>query len=122
MQADREFAAQVAAEQGPRRTAVWTRWFTVGGKQIVSGQVVTGAEAITELMAPAFDDPDYTLSWEPDLAQASIDGTLGWTSGRYVSRSAGPEGPEEKYGRYLTLWQRLPDGSWRVSLDTGVPD
>jgi uncharacterized protein (TIGR02246 family) len=34
-----------------------------------------------------------------------------------------PKGkPEQRIGgRYLTLWKRQPDGSWKISSDLGVP-
>lgn len=31
-------------------------------------------------------------------------------------------GPVQSEGRYLTVWQRQPDGDWKVAVDAGVPD
>ena len=60
--------------------------------------------------------------WGPDMATASPDGQLGWTSGRYENWRQGPDGIVTSEGRYLTLWARQADGTWKVDLDTGVPD
>jgi ketosteroid isomerase-like protein len=122
MAADRRFAAEVAAADPADRGAVWAGWFAPDGRQIVPGTVVTGHETITALMDGAFTSPGFALEWDPDTAAASPDGQLGWTSGRYVSRGIGPEGEVVTEGRYLTIWRRLPDGAWKVDLDTGVPD
>lgn len=122
MAADRSFAAEVAAAAPAERAAVWAGWFAPDGRQVVPGAVVQGAESIVALMKGAFTAPGYSLEWDPDSATASADGTLGWTTGRYVNRREGPGGRVESEGRYLSLWKRMPDGSWKVDLDTGVPD
>jgi ketosteroid isomerase-like protein len=118
--ADRRFAAAVAAARGADRADAWTAWFAVDGCQIVPGAVVSGHAAIRELMAPAFADTTFALRWEPDLAEGTAD--RGWTSGRYVSIRRGADGPVRREGRYLTCWRRVADGSWKVAVDTGVPD
>ncbi len=122
MQADRDFAAAVAAAAPAERAAVWAEHFTEDGRQIVRAAVVDGQAAIADLMRGSFENPGYTLTWEPDLAEAG-GGDLGYTSGRYVSRRVAADGNEStQQGRYLTLWRRQADGSWKVALDTGVPD
>jgi ketosteroid isomerase-like protein len=122
MEADRMFAADVAAADPADRASVWAGWFVPDGRQIVPGAVVQGTGSIAAMMNGAFTSPGYTLEWDPDSATASPDGMLGWTTGRYINRRETPEGPVEAEGRYLSLWRRLPDGSWKVDLDTGVPD
>lgn len=120
MDADRRFAAEVAAALGGERARIWAGWFAPSGRQLVPAAVVTGPTDILALMEPAFADPGFSLTWTPDLADGA--GAWGWTSGRYVSTRPGPEGPVAREGRYLTVWQRQPDGAWKVAVDTGVPD
>jgi ketosteroid isomerase-like protein len=122
MDADRRFAGEVAAAAPEDRGAVWAGWFAPDGRQIIPGRVVQGTRSIAELMGPAFATVGYSLTWAPDLASASADGDMGWTSGRYESRSTGPEGEKVGHGRYLTIWRRQADGGWKVALDNGVPD
>jgi len=122
MDADRRFASEVAAADPADRGRIWAEWFAPDGRQIIPGKVVEGTESITALMGPAFATVGYSLTWNPDIASASADGDMGWTSGRYESRSTGPEGDTVGHGRYLTIWRRQPDGGWKVALDNGVPD
>jgi ketosteroid isomerase-like protein len=122
MAADRQFAAEVDAADPADRAAVWAGWFSPAGMQVLPGRIVEGPEAIASLMGPAFTAPGSALTWEPDMVRASPDGRIGWTSGRHESRGEGPEGPTVSEGRYLTLWARQRDGTWKVDLDTGVPD
>lgn len=122
LEADRAFAAEVAAADPADRGKVWASWFSPSGRQIIPDRVVEGQQAIADLMTPGLATPGYTLTWEPDMGGMSAAGDFGWTSGRYESRQAGPEGDLATFGRYLTIWERQPDATWKAVLDTGVPD
>jgi ketosteroid isomerase-like protein len=86
--------------------------------------VVTGRPAIVERLR-ALDD-GWVLDWAPVHAEASTDGSLGFTWGRWVLYRAATPGSRST-GKYLTVWRRGPDGRWRVAADIGnqapaVPD
>jgi ketosteroid isomerase-like protein len=118
MQADRDFAAEVA-EGG---AAAWASWFAEDGA-IIQPQVgeVRGRSAIRDFMA-ALDDPNVSLSWEPDRADIAASGDLGWTTGHYVSEVRGPDGAlQRSEGLYVSIWRRQADGSWKVVMDLGNP-
>jgi ketosteroid isomerase-like protein len=69
--------------------------------------------------------PKASVSWEPLNVEASTDGSLGYTWGRYeyTEPDVDPAKPAVKStGFYLTIWKRQPDGSWRFTMDTGTPD
>lgn len=63
------------------------------------------------------------LTWVPSEAQASQQGDLGYTWGRYEysDRTASGKAVVET-GTYVTIWRRQADGSWKVVLDGGEPD
>ena len=83
------------------------------------GQPVEGRAAIVDNLR-ALDD-GWALDWEPAHAEASVDGSLGWTWGRYaLYRIETPQARQT--GKYLTVWRRDRDGRWRVSADIGNPD
>jgi ketosteroid isomerase-like protein len=60
--------------------------------------------------------PGDTLDWAPLLGRAAASGDLGYTVGAAVHRV---EGKPPTYSKYLTIWIRRPDGSWRFVLDGG---
>lgn len=62
--------------------------------------------------------PPSAWSWHPVLAGGSESGDLGFTVGESVIRT---EGQPASYGKYLTIWRRLPDGSVRYLTDGGTP-
>ena len=80
-----------------------------------------GRDAVRRRVAGFLDDPDLDFTWEPELADVSAAGDMGWTVGHYRAelRRAGQE-PKVQTGRYLTVWRRQPDGSWKVVVDADV--
>ena len=75
-------------------------------------------------MAGLFGDPTLRLVWDPDTATIAAGGDLGYTIGRYQLRRLSPDGSFAvlSTGRYLTIWRKQADGSWKAELDTGNPD
>lgn len=118
MEADRAFSAAVA-EGG---SEAWVSWFAPDGAQIQPGQgEVRGHDAIRVLMS-GLDDPDFSLRWEPLRADIAASGDLGWTTGEYVSEGKGPDGELRRgQGRYVSIWRKQADGSWKVVMDLGNP-
>ena len=80
------------------------------------GEAVTGRAAIVDGLR-ALDD-GWVLDWTPVHAEASADGSLGWTWGRYaLYRKDSPD--SKATGKYLTVWRRGADGRWRAAADIG---
>jgi uncharacterized protein (TIGR02246 family) len=50
-----------------------------------------------------------------------VDGDLAYEMGRYsfVLKAPG-QSPTTQVGRYLTIWQRQPDGKWLIKTDAGL--
>lgn len=111
---DREFARQSAA----RGAIAWQEFMAPdAGKPANGGRWLIGPQEIGENMIAAFGS-GFTLAWEPTRAELSRGGKLGYTWGRYHSALKG----KLHDGTYMTVWQKQPDGSWKVLFDTGDPD
>jgi ketosteroid isomerase-like protein len=93
------------------------RFMTEEGKMLpASGPPVVGRATIRERMS----DGDYTIDWEPAEAEVAASGDLGYTWGNYITTINSPSGEVTKItGRYLNIWKKQPDGSWRVAIDMG---
>jgi ketosteroid isomerase-like protein len=116
--ADREFARDTAA----RGAEAWASWFAPDGLMFPAGKpAVQGRERIRELMSdlrdPRTGEGELTIEWEPIGGGMSASGDLAWTYGS--ARIATPHG--ERSARYLTVWRKQPDGTWRVQADLGNP-
>jgi ketosteroid isomerase-like protein len=118
MQADRDFAADVARGG----SEAWASWFAADGSIIQPGVgELRGRESLRDFMS-ALDDPDVTLSWEPDRADIAASGDLGWTTGHYLSESRDADGVRSRAtGLYVSIWRLQADGSWKVVMDLGNP-
>ena len=80
--------------------------------------VATGKDAITKLTASAFAIPDFKLVWQPEKVGVARSGDLGYTSGTYVWTFKDASGkPVSDKGKYLTVWKKQADGSWKVLFD-----
>jgi ketosteroid isomerase-like protein len=79
--------------------------------------VATG-NAIAKLTAAAFAIPDFKLVWQSDKVGVARSGDLGYTSGTYVwsFKDASGKSISDK-GKYLTVWKKQADGSWKVLFD-----
>jgi ketosteroid isomerase-like protein len=60
-----------------------------------------------------------TLIWEPEYAEVSESGELGYTTGPWEFRSPPERRRPTSYGHFCSVWRREPVG-WRVALDLGV--
>jgi len=118
IRADADFNADVAA----RGVDAWVEVFAEDGAMLVPNQpLIRGHAKIRETMADLGDPrkaaPALKLRWKPLAAQVSDDGTLGWTYGNAVISSARGENKT----KYVTVWRKQADGSWKVAADLGVP-
>jgi ketosteroid isomerase-like protein len=59
-----------------------------------------------------------TVKWSPDFVQASKDGDLGYTYGKYVWESKDSTGKAITFnGIFHTVWKKQADGSWKYVWD-----
>lgn len=113
--ADKAFA-RMSLEKGP--LAAFATYTTEGSIQLPpAGPPVRGRVAIAQAAA---GPPGTTMHWTPEFADVARSGDLGWTWGGYIFSVPGPNGiPMVSTGRYLNVWRRMPDGSWKVIADIG---
>lgn len=108
--AEREFAA-AASERGMKEAflsylsddAILFRPRPVAGKEYLRSRPPSTA----------------LLEWDPEYADVSASGTLGYTTGPWILR-ASRDGEPIATGRYLTFWRRPRTGEWKAVIDHGV--
>lgn len=79
------------------------------------GPPIYGKDNIVGKMEKS-SDPDEILSWEPKDGSISRSGDLGYTWGVFKVLIKGRTVAE---GKYLNIWTKHNDGSWRVKVDMG---
>lgn len=111
-----KFAQDVAAKGG----AAFADWFAPDGVLLGNGQQpLIGLVAIEK--GANWSPSVYQLSWTPTDAVLSPAGDMGYTWGHFEGHSKDANGnPVVTTGRYMTIWRKQADGSWKVVLDAGA--
>ena len=79
-----------------------------------------GLEAIRELFR-SWLKPGLKISWTPH--RVDVSGNLGVSSGTYEMSFDGPAGkPISDRGKYVVVWKKQADGSWKVIRDISISD
>ena len=68
-----------------------------------------------------YQDPDFKnvdLTWKPDYADVSEDGTMAYTYGKYSWKNVDSSGkPVEYEGIFHTVWKKQKNGTWKYVWD-----
>lgn len=112
------FEKDVVAHGG----AGFASWFAADGVALGNGkQPLIGKVAIEQ--SATWSPQAYQLTWTPTDAMMSPDGDMGYTWGHFEGKSKDANGnPVLTSGRYITVWRKQPDGTWKVVLDAGAND
>jgi ketosteroid isomerase-like protein len=80
--------------------------------------VAVGKAAAGKVWGAYFADPSFSISWKTTRAAVSKSGDIGWTAGTYEDSYKGADGKvvREK-GKYLCVWKKQKDGSWKAIQD-----
>jgi ketosteroid isomerase-like protein len=118
MELETQFAAAVAAGGGK----AFASWFADEGVTLSNGRPpVIGREAIAA--EAQWDPKEYQLTWTAQGAQMGPSNDMGFTWGHYEGTGKDAHGqPVTHSGRYMTVWKRMPDGSWKVMLDASADE
>ena len=98
----------------------WLSWFAPDAKIFPPGEaVIEGLDAIKAYYAKTGFDPK-PLTWKPAIADLAASGDLGYTVG-YASWPGTDEKGQKvtRVSKYLTVWKKQADGSWKVAADIG---
>lgn len=117
MQADLDFCAATKE----KRLDGWMSYFAEDATGFPPGKkMIRGKESLRAYYATWFTDPNLVIDWKPVIAEASASGDLGMTIGEAEFRTKDKDGkPVSNPGKYLTVWKKQKDGSWKVIADLG---
>jgi len=80
--------------------------------------IATGKQAIGQLFSGFFALPSLTIEWHPTKVEVARSGELGYSTGVYQMSFKDSSGKlVTDRGKYVTVWKKQADGSWRVALD-----
>ena len=113
VQLEADFAKAVA-EHGHE---AFVTYFAEDGVELDDGGGISSRDAISK--QPPWPE-GTSLTWTPVKADMAASGDLGYTYGNHVFKSKDKEGkPVTHYGKYMSIWKKQKDGSWKVVVDMG---
>jgi ketosteroid isomerase-like protein len=82
--------------------------------------ILNDKAAIKAAMAPFFSDPNFALTFQSTRAVASKGGDMVYSQGTYSMTMTDPKTkkPMTDKGKYLTIYAKQADGSWKAIADT----
>ena len=99
----------------------WVSYFAEDGCGLYPGAAtLNGKAAIKAAMAPYFADPNFSLDFQSTRAVASKGGDMVYSQGTYTMTLTDPKTkkPITDKGKYLTVYSKQGDGSWKAVADT----
>lgn len=112
-QLEAEFAHAVA-EHGH---AAFVSYFAEDGVELDDGGGITSRAEIAK--QPAWPE-GTSLTWTPVRGDMAASNDLGYTYGTYIFQSKDKDGKiVASYGKYMSVWKKQKDGSWKVVVDMG---
>jgi uncharacterized protein (TIGR02246 family) len=96
--------------------------FADDGVQLAKGgKIIKGRDAIAARQAAAMKGADPGVKVSVITLDVWVDGDLAYETGsyKYEYTVKGKAGTDE--GKYVTIWKRQKDGSWKLKMDMGVP-
>lgn len=77
-----------------------------------------GKDAAREMWKGMFAVPGFGGGWKATKVEVAQSGELGWTSGPYEITEVDAKGkPMTDKGKYLAVWKKQADGSWKCVAD-----
>jgi len=116
----KQFEADFLKASLEKGSAGYLSFYAEDAVELPNGaDAIVGKANIAKTMG-FLDDKNNHLTWSPVAAGISAAGDLGYTWGTYEFRSKQKDGSElVEHGKYMTLWKKQPDGSWKVAVDMG---
>jgi ketosteroid isomerase-like protein len=79
---------------------------------------VKGKDALRTMVAESFNNPGFSISWEPIEAHVSDDGSMGYL---IEQNKVTINDSTIFYGNALTVWQKSADGTWKNVAEMSTP-
>jgi ketosteroid isomerase-like protein len=102
-------------------------WVAFYGKDAVvlppNEKMVTTSEAIEKSIGGLLALPNLAISWKPNKVEAARSGEIGYSYGTYELSFKDSKGNTvSDRGKYVEVWKKQADGTWKCVLDAWSSD
>lgn len=125
VQAVKDVEAAVLKDMATKDAEKFASYFADDGCALYPGAATAcGREAIKALVASYFADPNFSFTLQDTRAVASKGGDMVFVQGTYTMTMSNPKTkkPVTDKGKYLTIYIKQADGSWKAAADTSNSD
>ena len=79
---------------------------------------LTGEQAIRAMWQGMLGAPNFSGGWTATKVEVAGSGDMAYVTGTYEMSETGADGkPMTDKGKYLEVWRKQPDGSWKCVAD-----
>ena len=115
-EADRSLQDAIAAKDLDRITSFYAGDATL---HPTAKPGIAGKDGIRSEWAAILRIPDFASKSDVRTVDVSASGDLGYTAGTYTATLRGEDGAiVSEPGKYLTVWKKQQDRSWKVAIET----
>jgi len=86
-----------------------------------NGKSFKGQEQILDHLKPVMEGAGKGVKATIGVVNVWLDGETAYETGKYTYQYQEKGKPVTEAGRYVTIWKRQADGSWKIIMDMGVP-
>jgi uncharacterized protein (TIGR02246 family) len=121
VQAVKDVEAAWVKDAAAKDADKWASYFAEDGSGLYPGAgILNGKAAIKAAMVPYFADSNFSLTFQSTRVMASKGGDMVYSQGTYTMTMTNPKTkkPMTDKGKYLTVYTKQADGSWKAVADT----
>jgi uncharacterized protein (TIGR02246 family) len=125
VQAVKDVEAAAVKDMATKDPDKFASYFAEDGCALYPGAgILCGKAAVKAAIAPYLADPNFSYTSQSTRAMASKGGDMVYLQGTYTMTMSNPKTkkPMTDKGKYLTVFTKQADGSWKAVADTSNSD
>jgi uncharacterized protein (TIGR02246 family) len=79
--------------------------------------IAAGRPAIKIAWTGMVNLPGFMVNWAPSRVEVARSADMGWSMGTYTMTTSVPGSSSTDHGKYVAVWKKQQDGSWKVEAD-----
>jgi uncharacterized protein (TIGR02246 family) len=98
----------------------WLSYYTDDAALLMpNAPAITGKDNMRAALKPVMTDPNFALSFSATKVDTAKSGDLAYSQGTYSMTVTDPaaKAPVTDHGKYLTIFKKQADGSWKAVED-----
>jgi uncharacterized protein (TIGR02246 family) len=121
VQAVKDLEAAWSKDMVSKDADKWAGYYAEDASGLFPGAgTVNGKAGIKAVLVPFMADPDFALTLQSTRVVASKGGDMVYSQGTYTMTMTDPKTkkPMTDKGKYLTIYMKQADGTWKAVADT----